>query len=441
MSDVLGTALVLGGTFLAAAGYVLQKRAHTHLAPGAALTRSPVWLLGLACMIFSALLVVASSPFLDQSKQAPLGAATLVFNSLLATLVLSEKFLVLHGISTLVIIFGSVLAVSANGAASKTLALADIVALFDGACVAYSVLAAVALGGGAWWVERRAAEGPAKWSARSRAVLSVLAPAIGGACNGWVGYAVKATTTVAAQGDWGALRGAPFWVFVLLAAAAVFGQVRFLNAGLAFFSAQRTVPVFQCAVIISNSFAGIAYFHDMRVAPQQLAIFFLGAAVCTAGILLLLLQKDEGAAATADGARAAAAAAALAGGGEPFLGAAAGAGDAGLREWQGDGVVTEPLGAESAAAEPAGAAGSHRAAAGPLADARAASAAAMPAGGYAAARALDAGFVAQPAGTPFYLLEVAPLVRGALRRAMAGAAPAGARAGAGAGGFEALADK
>ena len=147
MSDALGTALVLGGTFLAALGYVLQKRAHIASESAVAAGGPPIpqlksaqWLAGLACMIVSALLVVASAPFLDQSKQAPLGAATLVFNSVLATFLLGEKFLVLHLISTVTIITGSLLAVSANSAESKTLSFDDIIALFDAWGIGYSVV-------------------------------------------------------------------------------------------------------------------------------------------------------------------------------------------------------------------------------------------------------------------------------------------------------------
>lgn len=254
MSDALGTALVLTGTFLAALGYVLQKRAHLAsekavAAGGAAVpsTRSPQWLAGLVCMVLSALLVVASAPFLDQSKQAPLGAATLVFNSLLATLLLHERFLVLHLISTVIIIGGSLLAVSANSASSKVLSFDDIVGLVDGIGVGYSAVMAALLGGAALWIERTSATPEASWTPRARVLLSILSPTVGGFANGWVGYAVKATTTGAA--DIASVARKPaFWVFAALAGGAVFAQVRFLNKGLAFFSASRTVPVFQCAV-------------------------------------------------------------------------------------------------------------------------------------------------------------------------------------------------
>lgn len=295
MSDALGTALVLGGTFLAALGYVLQKRAH--IASEAAVApipqfKSAQWLAGLACMVVSALLVVASAPFLDQSKQAPLGAATLVFNSVLATFLLGEKFLVLHLVSTITIITGSLLAVSANSAESKALSFDDIIGLFDSWGIGYSVVAALIFGISIYWIERTTTTPEATWTPLMRTTLSILAPAIGGASNGWVGYSVKALTTGAANLGSSASK-VSFWVLAALAGVAVFSQVRFLNKGLAFFSAQRTVPVFQCGIILSNSLAGIVYFHDLRLSPSQLALFFFGAGVCVAGILMLLLQEEK----------------------------------------------------------------------------------------------------------------------------------------------------
>ena len=150
--------------------------------------------------------------------------------------------------------------------------------------------------------------------------------------------------------------------------------------------------------------------------PAQLAVFFIGAAVCTAGILLLLLQKEGS-------------------GGDGSAGAGAGAESsliddaeaAGRRAWEEGRADT---GDDSVAAA-AGAAGSQ------LAAARAASASAQPEGGGASARGLDAGFVASPSDEPWYLREIAPMVRGALRQLRARAAQP-AKAGGGAAAFTPL---
>jgi hypothetical protein len=298
MSDVLGTGLVLAGCLTAAGGYVLQKKGNVAWAAQLPALRRPIycnplWLAGLACMVTSALLVVASAPFLDQSKSAPLGAATLVFNTILSALVLGEKFLVLHLISTILVVAGAVIASSANAAPSAALTYAQIIGLFDGVAIGFSVVLA-ALGAGGALALRRITRAPrAEWSQLDATTLSLLAPALGGTCNGLVSYATKALTTAAGGGDASALSSPALYAFVVVLLAAVYGQVSFLNLGLAYFSAMQVVPVFQFLIVFSNSLCGIVYFSDMRSAHGQLAVFFLGAAICGAGILLLLLNKEE----------------------------------------------------------------------------------------------------------------------------------------------------
>jgi uncharacterized membrane protein len=298
MSDALGTLLVLSGCFLAASGYVLQKKGNMAWSAEPAVLRKPIycnrlWLGGLVCMVASALLVVASAPFLDQSKSAPLGAATLVFNTLFSTLFLGEKFLVLHLISTLLIVVGAVLSAGANTAPSADLTYPQILSLFDAIATAFSVLCALLVGASVLVLRRISRQPRAQWSSADATTLSLLAPALGGAANGFVSYATKVVTTALGKGDAGAFASPAFWAFLALQVAAVLGQVNFLNLGLAYSSAMQIVPVFQCAIIFSNSVCGIVYFHDMRANPGALGVFFTGAAICGAGILLLLLNKDK----------------------------------------------------------------------------------------------------------------------------------------------------
>jgi acyl-CoA synthetase (AMP-forming)/AMP-acid ligase II len=186
MSDAIGTILVLSGCFLAASGYALQKRGNTQNDAQLAALRKPLWrnaswLAGLGCMIISALLVVASAPFLDQSKSAPLGAATLVFNTLLSSVVLGESFLVLHLISTVLIIVGSVTSSLANAAPSQDLSFAQITALFDGVALAFFIACALLAAGSVWTLRRISRAPRAEWSARDATTLSLLAALTTGA--------------------------------------------------------------------------------------------------------------------------------------------------------------------------------------------------------------------------------------------------------------------
>lgn len=69
------------------------------------------------------------------------------------------------------------------------------------------------------------------------------------------------------------------------------GQVRYLNKGLQFFDAMSVVPVFEAAIILSNSVAGIVYYRDLRdqSTGKKLA-FAAGALMSIAGVNILLLK-------------------------------------------------------------------------------------------------------------------------------------------------------
>ena len=259
MGDALGIPLQLGACFFAALGYVLQKRAHLRrIASGSKepLWKSPVWLSGLLSMILSAGLAVGSSPLLDQSKQAPLGAVTIVFSSLLAALLLGEILTVLDAISTAIIITGTVVAVTSNNAASSTYTFEETAELLDDVVVwCYTALLLTLFLVGGMFVERLSRKEDALWSARSKMAFSLVAPALGGFCQGYTGYSSKVIATVAFEGETEGLRNPAFYAYVVLLVVAVVLQVRWLNAGLAHFTALQIIPVFQTCIIFSNSLA------------------------------------------------------------------------------------------------------------------------------------------------------------------------------------------
>jgi hypothetical protein len=289
-ASFVGILCVLLGCFLAALGYVLQKRGQLLTVSGGSLWRSPSWLGGLLCMGIASGLVVASAAFVDQSKSAPLGAATLVFNIFLAALILKEKFLVIHALSALLVIAGTLLAVLAAPASGKVFTLADMLALFDSAAVAYSVIVGVLLLASVTYLERATWRGkgvPARLYFR----FAALAACVGGAANGFVTLSTKVISSAVVTGDWDAFTYPVMYAYMLLGAAALVAQVRYLNTALSFASALQVVPIFQAAIIISGSLVGIIYFHDLRSIPSSLGLFGAGAAVLSSGVLVLALQR------------------------------------------------------------------------------------------------------------------------------------------------------
>lgn len=95
--------------------------------------------------------------------------------------------------------------------------------------------------------------------------------------------------------DWGQFKHFPIYGYFLLGGIAVSGQVRYLNKGLAFFDAISVVPVFEAAIILSNSLAGITFYRDLRSQPTgDKLMFAAGALLAIAGVNVQLLKVRKG---------------------------------------------------------------------------------------------------------------------------------------------------
>jgi hypothetical protein len=290
--SAIGILLMILATFLAALGYVLQKRGQLLSAPKRSLWRSPSWLIGLLLLAACSGINIAAAAFVDQSKSSTLGAVTLVFNIILSAAILKERFLVIHALSALLVIAGTLVAVFAAPASGKVFTLDDTIALFDGVAIAYSVILGCALFGGAAVVEFATWRGkivPAQLSFR----FAAIAAGVGGAFNGLVMLAVKVGSSAAADGDWSAFARPAMWAYQVTGCITVVAQVRYLNAALRLASALQAVPIFQAGTIISGSLVGIIYYHDLRSSPGSLALFGFGALVCLSGVLVLAAQRPS----------------------------------------------------------------------------------------------------------------------------------------------------
>ena len=351
--EVLGIALQLVSCGSSSLGYILQKAHHVQngLIADAA-KRTPVhrswrWLLGLLCMVVGAGAAVISAPMLNASVQATLGAATIVFNGVLAWLILGDQLLVLDAIAILIIVMGTVVAM-AGAEPSATYTFEQTLNLLEDPLVYAFVgitwpLAAL----GIYAVEKTAAQPRESWVPAQATFMSIVPPLLGGFCNNHVLYAVKVVTTAIAGGEWAAFRSATMYLYIAVQTAAVVGQVRWLNTGLLFFPPSAIVPVFQVMIIIGGSLAGIVYYHDLRRAPPgTIAAFACGAAICSLGIVLIQVKGARVAAfdkARADAAACVAAAARAADASAPSGGASPGSSGSG----SGDGgdAVRNPLAA------------------------------------------------------------------------------------------------
>lgn len=194
--DIIGISIQLVSTFLAALAYVLQKKAHIRFSTsGVDAWSAPankaayrLWKIGFVLMVVCALLDLATYPMLDLSKQAPLGAATLVFNSILASILLSEPFTVLDLISTIMIGSGTITAVANSEAESASFTFAGILDLLDDSLVKwYSGFVVPGLLISAVFIERVSRTSPGNWSRSQARAMALLSPAAGGMFMGFTG--------------------------------------------------------------------------------------------------------------------------------------------------------------------------------------------------------------------------------------------------------------
>lgn len=212
--DLIGISIQLVSTFLAALAYVWQKKSHLRMAlSGSDSWSSPenksaqrLWRLGFGLMVIAACLDLATYPMLDLSKQAPLGAVTLVFNSILASVLLSEPFTVLDLISTIMIFAGTITAVANSEAESATWTFDEILGLLDDNLVKiYSAIMIPGLIAAILFVEKTSKTAPVSWTRFQRSAMAFLAPMAGGCCMGFTGYFAKSLSTVVSQLDFPAV--------------------------------------------------------------------------------------------------------------------------------------------------------------------------------------------------------------------------------------------
>jgi len=213
--DILGICIQVVSCFLTALAFVLQKRAHMRVSDAgveswfAPANRIALWIwrLGFVFMVITAVLDLISYPMLDLSKQAPMGALTLVFNSVLASVMLREPFTVLDLMSTVLISTGTITAVANSEPQSSDFSFPDIIALLNDQVVfVYSGVVLPLIISSVIFVEVATCSKPETWSAAKRGAIALLAPICGGMFMGYTGYCAKSISTVIANAEWDQVR-------------------------------------------------------------------------------------------------------------------------------------------------------------------------------------------------------------------------------------------
>lgn len=115
-----------------------------------------------------------------------------MWNILLSTLILKEKFTRIDAASVAIICVGTVLALSASEATSKDFTLDEIVGLLDDDMVyAYCSIVGAVIVATTLAIERITRRDPSGWTRAEAFSVAVVSPAVGGLCMGFTGYSAK----------------------------------------------------------------------------------------------------------------------------------------------------------------------------------------------------------------------------------------------------------
>jgi len=289
----VGVVLQVLATFLAALAYILQKQAHlASAARGGSATGSMRWRAGFALMVLVAVVDVYCFSLLDQSTLGAFGAATLAWNVVLARLILREESTWQIYTAVALIAGGTVVAVSSSSSAEFTLAQIIELAKLP-RVIAWCALNFVGIAGSAYFLERAAATPVEARGKMHDLLFSVVSPVTGGMCMGFTRWGAKAVSTTLFGAEWSEFtsRG-NIYGFLFLVCLALFLQVRYLNKGLENADAMRVVPVFQAAIVFSNSMGGVVFYGDMiNESTSRQAAFALGALIAIVGVAVLVCVR------------------------------------------------------------------------------------------------------------------------------------------------------
>jgi hypothetical protein len=317
-NPLLGVFLAMVGCFCSACGYTLQKLAHRRAdaaksaagaspavggAPGSPVPRVTYWRYwqfpaGLAMLIVGSVFAVVVFGLAGQAELAPMGAATMIFNELLAWRVLREPFTRVDAVATLLMGLGTTISIVFGQHVDRTYTLDIIISLVNrpaawtGTAITLTLMAATAA------YVNVAGKTPAKQLPRLRASLDCAGRAfVGGMLGGYTGLCTKTVVTVVfgavGSGDLSDLARVEPYLFIVALACSLTLQVRFMNSGLARYDSVRVIPVYQSSLVIASVYSGWTYWDEIAVqTPLSVGLFVAGCCLTLAGILVLSLKPE-----------------------------------------------------------------------------------------------------------------------------------------------------
>lgn len=261
---------------------------------------------GLLLLLVGSIVSVVTYGLASQAQLAPMSALTLLFNEVLAWLVLKERLGRVDFVACALMAAGVTVALVFQRSADKDFESVEAIgALLDRpivyawvGCVAAAIIIMSVLVGrwGRWPVSQlRPITAAADAFCRS---------AVAGLLGGFTGFLVGALAGIVfpavGRGEWSVFGSWAIWAAIALCVAVAVNQVRFMNAGLSRYDSNRIIPIYQSALVLAGVASGLILWNDAAVQTALSASTFAGGcAINVCGVALLALKPRHAAAATA----------------------------------------------------------------------------------------------------------------------------------------------
>ena len=255
--------------------------------------RQTLWRVGLFLVILGSLADFVALIFAAQSIIAPLGSLTLVFNTMLAPLLLGEHTGSVDVLATVAIVLGSSLSVACADHRDRMYGLDELFGLFlKPRFVCYSLLV-VAIIAGLYYHIRYLTSTSTSASPSNRKHTRFCYASLAGIVGAQSVLFAKCVGTMVVDmltGHSVLFVHVEAWVILALLSLTITFQIHYLNEGLRLFASSYVIPIYQSFWILGSVTAGMIFFGEYKGVMDQwgTAIGFpVGVIVVVAGVCVL----------------------------------------------------------------------------------------------------------------------------------------------------------
>eukprot|EP00743_Colponemidia_sp_Colp-15_P003449 GILK01003724.1.p1 GENE.GILK01003724.1~~GILK01003724.1.p1 ORF type:complete len:346 (+),score=38.25 GILK01003724.1:118-1155(+) len=294
LQGVIGVLVLLVGCLFDALGVIVQKMVHKQIAETNSdkpFYKYKLWYLGLFLLVCGSVLGIVSYSLADQATLAPTSAFTMIYNAILASKLLKEKFTKYDLAAIIFLGVGATVSVVWADYTEISYAYYDIMSLWGTVHSLLFVLLTLAVFVGLYmWANVILSKPIPEDKPWMRELPMFFFACFAGFMVGVTGLLVKSTMEMIKSQFNGAnnIQHPLFWFFILFSGMSVASQVYLLNCGLKYYDALEIVPVYESSLVISGELCGGIVLNEFKhFSRLQLSLFFLGTSLVIAGMVTL----------------------------------------------------------------------------------------------------------------------------------------------------------